>query len=360
MKAIQNLILSFCFLATAGAQTSPFQWQYFYRNHLNTMAINSYAIMPPGTNDGIAFVDGSFTSSTAPTAGLKTKPLKFLLYGDGIERHTVNNVDYLRVNPNYINPATQSAINSISLTPGPQGATGPQGIQGVMGPQGPNGPQGDTGPAGPKGDTGVTGPKGDTGATGAQGIPGIEGPKGDTGSQGGIGLQGPTGATGSQGPKGDTGAQGVAGPKGDTGIQGPAGANGQPGVTFSAINNILSRSIVTSTSGGGFQIDAAKYSYVSYSITIQVNASGLLAGASSGYVVMETASTNSTTASDWKEIGRWTNGQTFTSLLTLASTQPMGSDVGKFIQPGYFVRLRSVVVSGTPTFTINSSQEVKF
>ncbi len=115
----------------------------------------------------------------------------------------------------------QNQIDTIELTPGPKGDTGPAGPQG---PKGDTGATGATGPQGPKGDTGLTGAKGDTGATGPQG------PKGDTGN---TGPQGPPGAdstvAGPPGPKGDTGPQGLPGfqgPKGDTGPQGPSGVSG--------------------------------------------------------------------------------------------------------------------------------------
>ena len=57
---------------------------------------------------------------------------------------------------NYVN----TEINTISLTPGPEGprgpigSTGPQGPIGLTGPQGPIGSIGSTGPQGPKGDSG--------------------------------------------------------------------------------------------------------------------------------------------------------------------------------------------------------------
>lgn len=86
---------------------------------------------------------------------------------------------------NYYNKTeVDNIIETIELTPGPQGP------QGEPGPQGPVGPKGDVGPIGPQG------PKGDQGE---QGIPGEKGEKGDIGPQG---------------------------PKGDPGIQGPAGADG--------------------------------------------------------------------------------------------------------------------------------------
>lgn len=126
-----------------------------------------------------------------------------------------------------------------------------------------------------------------------------------------------------------------------------------------SVNNAPSRSIITAINvANGFQISSTRACQASYSITISANASGLLAGASSGYVVFEICSTNSATGTDWVEIGRWTNGQSFTSILTLTSVQPVGGDVTKIIPIGYYIRLRSVNVAGTPTYTVNSGQEV--
>ena len=84
----------------------------------------------------------------------------------------------------------ENQIETIELTPGPQGERGPQGVQG---PQGPKGDKGDTG------EQGIQGPKGDKGETGEQGVQGIQGPKGDKGQQG------------EQGPKGDDGYTPVKG-----------------------------------------------------------------------------------------------------------------------------------------------------
>lgn len=129
-------------------------------------------------------------------------------------------------------------IENISLTPGPQGATGPQGPTGATGATGAKGNQGATGA---KGNTGATGPKGDTGLTGstgpkgATGNTGATGPKGDTGAKGNTGATGPkgtTGNTGATGPKGDTGLTGSTGPtgsKGNTGATGPQGLTGATG-----------------------------------------------------------------------------------------------------------------------------------
>jgi cysteine-rich repeat protein len=89
--------------------------------------------------------------------------------------------------------ALLNKINSIQLTPGPQGAVGP------VGPIGPQGAKGDTGPQGPIGLSGLQGPQGVQGEIGPAGLQGL---KGDTGPQG---LQGETGLTGPPGPAGTAG-----------------------------------------------------------------------------------------------------------------------------------------------------------
>jgi hypothetical protein len=145
----------------------------------------------------------------------------------------------------------QEQINTIELTPGPQGeqgiqgetgatgAMGPQGVQGTTGATGAQGLQGVAGPIGPQGETGTIGPQGDTGATGSQGEIGAIGLQGDTGAQG---IQGTTGATGTQGlqgvagpqgPIGLTGADGAQGPQGDQGDTGAVGPQGPRGFTGS-------------------------------------------------------------------------------------------------------------------------------
>lgn len=130
--------------------------------------------------------------------------------------------------------------------------------------------------------------------------------------------------------------------------------------TSSSAANTPVRTIQTvAAAANGWQISSTRNSQVNYSITIMANASGLLAGASSGYVVLEICSTNSATAANWIEIDRVTNGQQFTSILTLTSNQPVGSGLTCFLLlAGWFVRLRSVNVAGTPSFTYNSGMEV--
>ena len=105
----------------------------------------------------------------------------------------------------WINPAGEASealatkqyvdglIETIELTPGPQGPMGPQGPQGEIGPQGIQGPIGETGPQGEQGPQGEIGPQGPQGKTGEKGEQGVQGP------------QGPQGIQGEQGPQGEPG-----------------------------------------------------------------------------------------------------------------------------------------------------------
>ena len=113
------------------------------------------------------------------------------------------------------------------------GPTGPQGIQGVEGPTGPQGIQGVEGHTGPQGIQGVEG------HTGPQGIQGMEGPTGPQGIQGIQGVEGPTGPQGIQGmegPTGPQGIQGIQGVEGHTGPTGPQGLQGIQGVTGAGVS----------------------------------------------------------------------------------------------------------------------------
>lgn len=84
----------------------------------------------------------------------------------------------------YTKTQVDQIVDTIELTPGPQGPQGEPGIQGPQGIQGEQGIQGPQGETGPKGDTGPQGPKGEQGPQGIQGPQGEPGPKGDPGTPG--------------------------------------------------------------------------------------------------------------------------------------------------------------------------------
>lgn len=118
----------------------------------------------------------------------------------------------------------------------------------------------------------------------------------------------------------------------------------------------VSHSIVTGTGATGFQVSASKNAMVNYNVTIATTAT--IGGSSDGTVVLEIAPTNSASAGDWKEIGRFRNGQAITLALALQSVHTLGGQIGGFIPAGYYAKLRSINNAGTPTYTYNSGQEV--
>lgn len=112
-------------------------------------------------------------------------------------------------------------------------------------------------------------------------------------------------------------------------------------------------------SANGFQISSSRDASVYYSITIVSSTTILGATNVSGYVVIEVAATNSSTAADWKELGRTPNGQNNSLTVAVGTlTSTGGGQVGCVVPSGYYCRLRSINVAGTPTYTYNSGQEV--
>lgn len=131
----------------------------------------------------------------------------------------------------------------------------------------------------------------------------------------------------------------------------------QSALQVKAFTNNASRSFVTTAAAAnGFQLSSTRDAVASYSV--QVSTTATIGGNASGYVALEIAATNSTTAADWKEIGRVTNSQTISLAIILQSVQISGGILMGVIPSGYYVRLRTVNVSGTPTYTYNSGQEV--
>lgn len=131
-----------------------------------------------------------------------------------------------------------------------------------------------------------------------------------------------------------------------------------PSIPTLSFNNTPSHTIVTTAAAAnGFQLSTTRNTSVYYSVNISTTAT--IGGASDGYVVLEIATTNSTTASDWKEVSRSRNGQTITLAIALQSVQNVGSELMNIVPAGSYARLRSVNTSGTPTFSFTSGQEVQ-
>lgn len=122
-------------------------------------------------------------------------------------------------------------------------------------------------------------------------------------------------------------------------------------------NNTPTHAIQTvAAAGNGFQLSTTQDAIVTYSCDIVTTAS--IGVNSSGTVVLEIAATNSSTAGDWKEIARMTNGQAISVAVALTSTQTTAGCLSGVVPSGYYARLRSINNSGTPSYAFDSGQEV--
>lgn len=116
-------------------------------------------------------------------------------------------------------------------------------------------------------------------------------------------------------------------------------------------SSIVTRSLVSSTGSSGFQISTTQRAMVTYSVTIVSTLS--LSGGQSGTILLETSPDNST----WSEVNRYTNANTGTLTLGLNTAQTGTGCLSGFVPTGYYVRLRTINNTGTPTYTYNSGQE---
>lgn len=119
--------------------------------------------------------------------------------------------------------------------------------------------------------------------------------------------------------------------------------------------NTASRSLVTGTGATGFQVSSTRDAFVTYNTTSSSTAT--IGGASSITVVLEIAPTNSSTAGDWVEISRFSNGQTITLAVVLQSVQTGAGNLTGIVPAGYYAKLRTIT-TGTASATYNTGQEV--
>lgn len=124
-------------------------------------------------------------------------------------------------------------------------------------------------------------------------------------------------------------------------------------------NNAPARSIVTGTGATGFQPSSTKDTLIKYGIKVVSTAS--IASGQEGYVTLEIAATNSATPSDWVNMGLdCGNGQTYSLAIALQGIQPTYCEVSGTVPAGWYAKLRSINVTGTPTYTYLGGQEMSF
>lgn len=127
---------------------------------------------------------------------------------------------------------------------------------------------------------------------------------------------------------------------------------------FSVIKSSTLRSVVTSSTSTGWQVSGSRNARVVYPVSVATTAT-LLASATAA-VVLEIAPTNSTTATDWVEIDRVGNSQNLallSGIITLNSTQGTSASLRGEIPSGNYIRIRSVIVTGSAVITTGTGIE---
>lgn len=116
-----------------------------------------------------------------------------------------------------------------------------------------------------------------------------------------------------------------------------------------------SQAAATRSLNAAFQISSTRDAWVSYSVQITVTAS--IAGGQNGDVILEIASDSGFTA-NVQTLAISGLGQTYTLAIALQGVQPQTGVVTGYIPAGYYARIRTVNVTGTPAFAYRAGQEV--
>lgn len=127
--------------------------------------------------------------------------------------------------------------------------------------------------------------------------------------------------------------------------------------TAMAFQNASNRSQTapTRTLNTIFQASATRDVLAIYSVDVSTSLS--LTGGSQGSVVLEIASDAAFTL-NVQTVGMFTNANTGTLTIGLALNQTVTANLAGYIPMAYYVRLRTVTTTGTPTFAYKSGQEV--
>lgn len=117
---------------------------------------------------------------------------------------------------------------------------------------------------------------------------------------------------------------------------------------------VRSQSAVTRALNTAFQANTSRDVLAMYSVQCTITAS--IAGGQACDIVLEIASDVGFTA-NVQTLAVVGNGQTYTLAVTLQGVQPQTMQLTGVIPSGYYARLRTVNVTGTPTFLYRAGQE---
>jgi hypothetical protein len=126
-------------------------------------------------------------------------------------------------------------------------------------------------------------------------------------------------------------------------------------MSFQNVSSNRSQSSSSRTLNTIFQVSATRWSIVRYSVDISTTVS--LTGSQVGQVILEMA-TNSAFTTGVQTLQEFSNGNSGTLVVGLVLTQLNTACLSGDVPPGNYVRLRTVNVTGTPTFTYQIGQEV--
>lgn len=116
-----------------------------------------------------------------------------------------------------------------------------------------------------------------------------------------------------------------------------------------------SQSAATRALNTVFQVSATRDALVNYSVQCTITAS--IAGGQSCDVVLEIATDAAFTAGV-QTVGIVGTGQTYTLAVAIQGVQPQTAQVTGYVPAGYYARLRTVNVTGSPSFQFRAGQEV--
>lgn len=158
-------------------------------------------------------------------------------------------------------------------------------------------------------------------------------------------IQGaPSVLNGTNGLNGAAGATGATGATGSQGIQGIAGSNSPPHQFFAGTRSLNSSFIASSNTD----------SIVKYSVDVASSLS--LSGGTVGGVLLETSTNNS----NWVFYDGGINANIGTLTIGLNTWQTNTISVGGCIPAGYWIRIKTTNIVGSPAFSFRSGNETWF
>lgn len=116
-----------------------------------------------------------------------------------------------------------------------------------------------------------------------------------------------------------------------------------------------SQSAASRTLNSAFQPSATRDCQVTYSTDISCTST--LLGGQSGTVILEIA-TNAGFTTGVQTIAQFTNSNSVSLAIAITVVQINTACLSGYVPAGYYVRLRTVNNTGTPTFTYTAGQEV--